>query len=281
MTTPLTKADAPLFPPVDDAARLYPGEVMHARLKPFGHKFVYRVFSVLLDVDRLSEAASTAWFFSVNKRNLVSFHEADHIGKDRETNSLRHYVDSILEEAGIAPPETIKLLAYPRVMNFVFNPLSVYFCYDQSRDLTTAIYEVRNTFGERHTYICEVENGQLTRAGLKQERTKIFYVSPFIDMGMRYHFTIVPPGEKVKLHILEKDNNDPLLVASFDGKSEPFTSRNLARQVGRLPFMTMKIVAGIHWEALKLWLKGAKFHSRGKPPHEISIHDAAKLPAAE
>ncbi len=270
---------APMFAPPEEPALLYPGTVMHARLKPFGHRFTYRVFTVLLDLDRLDEADRLSALFSVNRRNLVSFREADHLPRDASHTTLRAHATALAGEAGVARPARILLLAYPRMFGFVFNPLSVYFCYDDAGALTAAIYEVRNTFGERHTYVCAVEDGQLGPAGLRQERTKIFYVSPFIDLGMRYHFRIVPPGENVRLRILETEGADPLLSATFAGSAKPFSTPVLAGLVARQPFMTLRVVAAIHWQALKLWLKGAKFISRGTPPHPVSYEDAAPGPA--
>ncbi len=272
---------ATAFPPPKAAAMLYPGNVMHARLNPFGHRFNYKVFTLLIDLDRLAEAARSARFFSVNRRNLVAFHEADHLPKDdsSQNKSLAAYARGLVMAAGAPAPHRVLLMAYPRLMGFVFNPLSVYFCYDKADALTCAIYEVSNTFGERHTYVCPVEPGQLNAAGLRQERTKIFYVSPFIDMGTRYHFRILPPGDDVRLRIFETEAGKPLLSATFSGSARPMNSAVLAALVARLPFMTLKVMAGIHWEALKLWIKGAKFHSRGKPPIATSFDDVAAGPA--
>jgi len=264
----------PLFPPVGDAARLYPGKVMHARLMPFGHRFAYRVFSLLIDLDRLGEAGRMSRFFAVNRAAPVSFHEADHLEKGSDAPSLRAYADKLVADAGLPRPASVQLLCYPRILGYVFNPLSVYYCRGEDGELSALIYEVRNTFGERHTYVCPVEDGQLSAAGLRQERTKIFYVSPFIDLGARYHFRMLPPGDTVRMRILETENGKPLLSATFSGEAKALTSANLLALLARLPFMTMKVVVGIHWEALKLWLKGAKFHSRGKPPAPASHGDA-------
>ena len=267
-----------LFEAPDVPAVLYPGKVMHARLKPFGHRFQYKVFTCLFDLDRLQEAEKLSPFFSVNRNNLVSFHEYDHL-PEGDNRMLRDYAADLVEQAGCPTPHKIMLLAYPRIMGFVFNPIANYFCYDQNGALIAVIYEVRNTFKERHTYVCKVENGQLTPSGLRQERNKIFYVSPFMDMDMRYHFRVVPPGEEVKIRIFETEGPDPVLMATFYGISTLFNTKTLLGQVARLPFMTFKIVAGIHWEALKLWIKGAKFHSRGKPPAPVSYQDTASGPA--
>jgi DUF1365 family protein len=261
------------FPPVEEPARLYPGKVMHARLKPFGHRFTYSVFSLLIDLDRLAEADGLSRLFSVNRPNMVSFHEADHVDKEAGATGLRAYAGKLIEDAGLPRPARIQLLAYPRMLGYVFNPLSVYYCYAGDGSLTALIYEVRNTFGERHTYVCPVEPGQMSVAGIRQERSKIFYVSPFIDLGARYCFRMLPPGDTVRLRILETEAGEPLLSATFAGDATPLTTANLASLLIRLPFMTLKVMAGIHWEALKLWSKGAKFHSRGKPPAAVSIRD--------
>lgn len=261
------------FPPVEEPARLYPGKVMHARLMPFGHRFTYRVFSLLIDLDRLAEADGLSRLFSVNRPNMVSFHEADHVDEEAGATGLRAYAGALVEKAGLPRPARIQLLAYPRILGYVFNPLSVYYCYADNGSLTALIYEVRNTFGERHTYVCPVEPGQMSEAGIRQERSKIFYVSPFIDLGARYRFRMLPPGETVRLRILETEAGKPLLSAAFAGDAAPLTTANLASLLIRLPFMTLKVMAGIHWEALKLWAKGAKFHARGKPPAAVSIRD--------
>ncbi len=262
------------FGPVDEAARLYDGKVMHARLKPFGHRFVYRVFTLLVDLDRLDEAGRLSPFFSVNRANLVSFHEKDHLPLSTNKGDLRARADELVENAGLPRPARIQLLAYPRILGFVFNPLAVYYCHGADGGLSAMIYEVRNTFGERHSYVCPVEDGQLSAAGLRQERTKIFYVSPFIDLGARYHFRMLPPADTVRMRILETESGEPLLSASFSGDAKPLTSASILSLSFRHPFMTAKVVAGIHWEALKLWLKGAKFHKRPTPPEPVSYRDA-------
>lgn len=256
-------------------ATLYSGTVMHARLQPFGHRFEYKVFSLLLDIDRLEEANKASQLFSINKRNVASFYEADHIDARvcDPTKGIRTYVDTLYQNAGIKRPARVELLAYPRMFGHAFNPISLYYGYDEGDALIAMIYEVRNTFGERHAYVCAVEQGELTEAGLRQSRTKLFHVSPFIGMKARYDFRLLPPAANLNFRIMEHNENGPLLSATFHAKAELLTNKTLGLALLRIPFLGLKIVAGIHFEALRLWLKGAKFHSSPKPPEAFSIAD--------
>ncbi|SES05984.1 DUF1365 domain-containing protein [Rhizobium sp. NFR03] len=256
-------------PPLDPVL-LYAGDVMHQRMKPLGHRFSYSVFSLLVDLDRLDSAAIRSRLFSVDRFNLLSFHPSDHSG--RKDVSLRVYVNGLLAEAGVVVPAArILLVCYPRILGWVFNPLAVYYAYDASDTLVALIYEVRNTFGDRHTYVCPISPGQVSDAGVRQECDKIFHVSPFMPMAMRYRFRMVPPGESIRWRILETDAEGPVLSATFSGRAQPLTTANILRLVGRIPHLTLKIVAGIHWEAAKLWWKGARYISRPEPPAPTSV----------
>ena len=250
-------------PAGDPPAALYVGEVMHARLKPMGHRFSYRVMSLLIDLDRLAEADRVSALFGVNRRALYSFHEKDH--GDRDGGSLRAYIDRCAAAQGVDLRDgRVLLLTYPRLLGYTFNPLSVYFAYAASGELALVVYEVRNTFGDIHPYVLPVRPGEMSAAGLRQTQDKLFYVSPFIDMAMRYHFRISPPGEAVKLRILETDASGPLLAATFSGRRRPLATASLLRAFVALPLMTLKVMAAIHWEALRLWIKGARLVPR--PP---------------
>jgi uncharacterized protein len=245
----------------DEAAALYFGAVMHARLKPMGHRFSYRVMSLLIDLDRLEDADRLSPLFAVNCACLYSFHEADH--GTRDGSSLRAYAQARAAEHGIdLSGGRVYLLCYPRLFGYTFNPLSVYFCHRADGALALMIYEVRNTFGEIHSYVLPVRAGEANAAGVRQEQDKLFYVSPFVGMAMRYRFRIVPPGEQVKLRILETDREGPLLAATFIGHHRALTTRALLRAFVALPLVTAKIIAAIHWEALRLWLKGARLVAR-------------------
>jgi DUF1365 family protein len=243
--------------PADAAAALYFGEVMHARLKPMGHRFSYRVMSLLIDLDRLDAADRQSPLFGVNRTALYSFSESDHGARDG--SGLRAHVQRRAAERGIdLTGGRVRLLCYPRLLGYTFNPLSVYFCHRADGELALLIYEVRNTFGDLHAYVLPVMPGELSAAGVRQRQEKLFYVSPFIEMAMRYHFRVSPPGERVKLRILETDREGPLLAATFNGRRRSLTTMVLLRSLFSLPLLTLKIVAAIHWEALRLWLKGAR-----------------------
>jgi DUF1365 family protein len=240
-----------------DAAALYVGDVMHARLKPVGHRFSYRVMSLLIDLDRLGVADRQTPLFGVNRRALYSFHEADH--GDRDGSSLRLYAQRCAAEHGIdLTGGRVLLLCYPRLFGYTFNPLSVYYCYRADGQPALLIYEVRNTFGDIHAYVLPVTLGDISPAGIRQTQDKRFYVSPFIEMAMRYHFRVMLPQDRVKLRIIETNSEGPLLSATFNGQRRILTTRELLRSFSSLPLVTLKIIAAIHWEALRLWLKGVR-----------------------
>ena len=258
-------------PPPASPASLYFGNVMHARLKPVGHRFAYRVFCLLIDVDRMAEAGLLSRWFSTSHFNLLSFNPADH----GDGLPLRQHVEALLAPSGLAF-DRILLMCYPRVLGFVFNPVSVYFCYTQGQ-ISALVYEVRNTFGQKHSYVAPVRDGELSAAGVRQQRQKLFYVSPFMDMNLRYLFRLQPPSEKLTLRILECDDDGPMLAAAFSGKRRPLTDRSVLAAFFGLPLMTLKVVGGIHWEALKLWLKGMKLRARPLPPPVSSFVETTPI----
>lgn len=257
------------------AAVLYFGDVMHARLKPMGHRFSYRVMSLLIDLDRLEEADQQSKLFGVNRPALYGFHESDH--GERDGSSLRGYAQRSAAAHGIdLSGGRVVLLCYPRLLGYTFNPLSAYFCHRADGELALIIYEVRNTFGDIHSYALPVRPHQVSAASIRQQQDKLFYVSPFIDMAMRYHFRVSPPGRSVKLRILETDAEGPLLAATFNGRRRELTTAALLRSFFSLPLVTLKIMAAIHWEALRLWIKGARLVPRPvpRPAPRLAPHPA-------
>lgn len=247
-----------LFPPPEEAACLYTGKVMHQRMRPFGHRFNYRVFSLMIDLDRLKEAEASTRLFSVNRFNWFSFHEKDHLdeGEINLAETARHR----FRKAGlVAPVARLLLVCYPRIFGKVFNPLAVYYAYDAEGALIGITYEVRNTFGGLHRYVCPLRDGDMSEAGIRQMADKVFRVSPFVEMDMRYHFRMLPPGEDVRWRILETDRDGPLLSATFSGRHRALTSGAVLSLSAQIPLLFVTVLGGIHWEALKIWLKGAKF----------------------
>jgi DUF1365 family protein len=245
----------------DQPASLYPGEVMHARLKPVGHRFTYRVLNLMIDLDRLTQANRLSWLFGVNRRGLYSFHERDH--GPRDGTSLAAYVRAAARSEGIdLSGGKILLLCYPRLLGYAFNPLSIYYCHRADGSLALVIYEVRNTFGEQHSYFCAVRPGESDAAGLRQSRDKRFYVSPFIEMEMRYHFRLNTPDDTVRVRILETDRDGPLLAATFHGRRQALTTTHLLVAFFVLPLVTLKVMGAIHFEAARLWLKGLRLQPR-------------------
>lgn len=252
-------------------AAIAAGRVMHARLKPVSHRFAYRVFYILVDLDRLDEAARLSRIFSVDRANLVSFRQRDHAsGSGR---SLKREIVSALAGSGIdLAGGHILLLCHPRILGYAFNPLSVYYCYGREGALAALVYEVSNTFGERHSYVVPVADA--AGGTVRQERDKRFHVSPFIDMDKRYRFRLEPPGATVRLRILETGGDGPEFAAALNLRREPLSTAALARRCIWGPLTAVKVVAAIHFEALRLWLKGAPVFGRPAPPAPFSHSDA-------
>ena len=234
---------------------IYNGHVVHKRFKPKVHYFKYKVFSLLIDLSELEILDKKVNFFSFNKFNLISFHEKDH--GERDGSSLKLWVQKNLEKNNIQNTDIkIKILCYPRIFGFVFNPLSVFYVYNLEDQLISILYEVKNTFGEQHTYIFKV----LKDTNLIQNNcSKKFHVSPFIEMNCNYFFRILNPGEKLSVIIDQYDQEGKILFASQDGKRSDLTSENLMNSYLKHPLMTFKIISAIHFEAFKLWIKGIKF----------------------
>ncbi len=233
---------------------LYVGSVIHKRFKPKEHYFKYKVFSLYLNLDEIDKIKKKIPFFSYNKFNLISFYDKDH--GERDGSSLKLWVRKKLDEAGIANNiKNINLLCYPRIFGYVFNPLSIFFVFDKYSSLIATMYEVKNTFGEQHTYIFKTKDNNL----IKNHCDKKFHVSPFMDLNSTYNFKILKPGKKLSIVIDQRDKEGKLLFASQDGKKIELNSKNLIISYLKHPLMTFKIISAIHFEALRLWLKRIKF----------------------
>ena len=233
---------------------IYNGKVIHRRFKPKEHYFKYNVFSLLIDLDELEIIQNKIKIFSYNKFNIISFYETDH--GPRDGTSLKKWIIKNLKDIGINNENIqIKLLCYPRIFGYAFNPLSVFFIYDQNSRLISILYEVKNTFGEQHTYIFKTDDDKI----IINNCSKKFHVSPFIEMECHYYFRVLKPSDKISVIIDQSDKDGKLLYASQDGNARELNEKNLIISYIFHPLMTFKIIVAIHYEALKLWLKGIKF----------------------
>ena len=236
---------------------LYTGWVMHRRLRPRPHRFKYRVFAMLLALDELPALSKRLWLFKWNRRGIFTFYDRDH-GDGRP---LATWLDAVLANEGIVATGPKRVLCYPRIFGYVFNPLSVWFCYDRAGALKGIVYEVHNTYGERHAYVIGCDGEAMSRHGCP----KSFFVSPFLSQQCRYRFRVVPPAERAAITILEEEGGAPVLQASFSGGRRPLSDGALIAMLFAYPLMTLKVIFAIHYEAVRLTLKGVRRH-----PHTIS-----------
>jgi uncharacterized protein len=255
---------------------IYQGWVMHRRLRPRHHRFKYSVFALLLDLDELPELGRASRLFKYNRYGLFSFHDRDH-GPMNAGNApdLRGWLDTLLAGANITAKGPRRVLCYPRILGYVFNPLSVWFCHDEQGALRAIVYEVHNTYEERHAYVLPVPQtpGNTTVKLVRHGCPKNFYVSPFLSRDCHYQFRIRPPGDDIAVAIHEEEAGRPILNASFAGERRPLTDGTLLGMLFTYPLMTLKVVAAIHYEAVRLMLKGVRRH-----PHRAQTVYAAEEP---
>lgn len=239
------------------SSRLYSGTVFHRRVRPRVHQLQYRVFSMLIDLDELPVLHQSLRGFSWNGLNVLSVHDED-FGVDRSA-TLKHGVHEALKQHGIdEAPDRIFLSCYPRVFGYAFNPLSLYYCLREDGGIFALIHEVHNTFGERHLYVLPVNKPS---KWIQQSTDKALFVSPFAHMDMSYRFRLNVPDEKQVIAIRLHDDNGLVLTASYTAEQRPLTSASLMRQVLKMPLLSIKVVSGIHWEALRLWIKRVPWFS--------------------
>ena len=237
-------------------SRLCWGTVVHRRYRPKTHELRYRVFSLLVDLDELDTIDRASRILSVNRPNLISLRECDHGGGGK--TGLKSFISAKVHEVGAAA-ERVTMLCYPRVLGYAFNPLTVYYCYSATEKLSAIVYEVNNTFGDRQFYVLKVDEADKPVA---QSCDKEMYVSPFNTVDGRYEFHVAPPGERLAVGVNLRVGGKALLKAYHTASTEPLTPAGLLRAVLSMPLMTFKVVAGIHYEALRLWLKGPRVPPR-------------------
>ena len=249
---------------------IYSGFITHKRFKPKRHFFNYKTFSLLIDLNEIKNLEKKIKFFSYNRFNILSFYDVDHGARDG--SSLINWVKENLIKAKIDIGQgTIKLLCYPRFFGYVFNPLSIFYCYNENSQLKAVLYEVKNTFNEQHTYVFKASpNSNL----ILHKCDKKFYVSPFMEMEAFYNFRLLNPGPTLNIFIKQKDKEGTLLIACQVGKKIEMSSKNLLFQFLKHPLMSFKVILAIHFEALRLWMKGVKHVKRKiKIKNNLSIEN--------
>ena len=253
----------------DDGGAIYVCEVMHRRTRPRAYEFRYRVFSLLLDIDRIDDTAKRLRLLSHNRFNLLTVRDRDH--GPRDGSALRPWIDRQLAAAGLPDAGAdVRLLCMPRVLGYGFDPLSVWYCRDRTGTLRAVLYEVKNTFGDQHGYLMPVA---ANRSGpVDHAFDKRFHVSPLIGMAARYRIRTEMPGETLAVLIREDDTDGEFLVATQTGTRAPLTDAALLRLFFAIPLMGLKVIAAIHWQAIRSLLRGVRFHRRpGPPPGEVSF----------
>ncbi|MGA0545078.1 DUF1365 domain-containing protein [Brevundimonas sp. VNH65] len=247
-----------------EASALYIGEVTHRRLRPREHRLRYRVFWMLLDLDQIDDIDRKLKLFSRNRFNLLSFHDRDHgLG---DGSALRDRIEDLVSRAGVEiAGGAVRLMTMPRVLGFVFNPISLYYCSGPDGVLKAMVYEVTSTFGVRHAYVIPLSAEDARRGLIRQGAAKALYVSPFMGMDMDYAFRGHAPGECMDMTVDGLDDEGLLITAQMRGGRRDLSDAQVLRTALAFPFLTLKVVAAIHWEALKLWIKGVRL-TRQPPP---------------
>ena len=255
---------------------LYEGHVMHLRLIPARHQFRYRVFSLLLDVDRIAETLRPLRLLRFNRFGLMSFHTRDHGARDG--SDLRKWVERKLATKHMQKPARISLLCFPRMFGFGFSPLSVFYCFDVNDRFYAVIYEVKNTFGGQDAYVLDA--GSEDGGQFYQQQNKRFFVSPFIGLDQRYRFTLAPPDDRLRLRIKQSGPEGETLIATQTGQEVALNDGALFRLFATHPLMSFKVVAAIHFEAFRLFLKRVPFHRYSAQSAENKGEIAGAGPAA-
>jgi len=249
---------------------LYLGRVEHRRLFPVRHRLSYGVWYLLLDLDELPQLDRDVAWFGVDRAAPVSFHAEDH--GPRDGSSLQTWIEGVVSRAGVdLEGGTIRVLCFPRVLGYVFNPLSVWFAHGPGGDLRAIVYEVANTFGGWHHYVVPVDDDR-EGATVRSVFDKELFVSPFIGMDSTYDFRTRVPDERLAVTVRQTVPEGHVLTATLTGDRVPLTGASLRSAFMRYPLVTLKAIGGIHLEALKLWRKGVPFRRHEPPPaHDVTV----------
>lgn len=243
------------------SSALYNGVVVHKRVRPVKHALRYHVFSLLIDCDDLHALDRRLRLFSYNRFNLCSLHDTNH----GDGTAIADYLRGLADRSGVDGIERFLMFCYPRVLGYVFNPVTVYFGVNAAGNARLIVYEVNNTFGERQTYVVPVEPRVGTDT-VHQSCQKMFYVSPFNAVEGRYSFHVTPIDDEITIGIALHTDEGPLLKAFFRGERTALTDATLTKALARTGWLSLKVIGAIHYEALKLWFKGLRLVPRPQRP---------------
>lgn len=233
---------------------IYVGTLRHRRLLPKRHEFTYPLFLVLLDIDRIPELMRISRISSYNRGNVVSYRETDHFGEP--SLPLRERVERDANLQGVTVPRgSIFLLTHLRYFGYNFNPVSFFYCFDEHNDFRSVLAEVNNTFAETHNYWLTPEREVPAGSSKRYRFAKAFHVSPFLAMRQRYDWTFTAPSDRLTVQCMNFEDDSLVFDSTLKLERREWTARELHRAVGSYPLLTLKVIAAIHWHALRLLLK--------------------------
>jgi DUF1365 family protein len=243
---------------------LYECEVMHHRFAPKVHHLHHKIFMAYFDLDELDSLAQKVFLFSHNRKNLYAFRDDDHEPAGKK--SLKERVQNFLKQNDIELPKEnhIRLLTLPRVAGYIFNPISIFFCFDSAEKPICAVVEVGNTFREMKLYLLRAED--FSEKSFSKILQKHFYVSPFSQLDLHFDFNLQIPGAQLDIHVDDFEGDKKILISALTGKRAEFTNRNLFWFTLKYPFITLKVIFLIHCHAFLLWLKRAPFYRKSENP---------------
>jgi DUF1365 family protein len=241
---------------------------MHHRLHPKTHRFAYGIFMMCVDLDELDALASRSRLFRRNRRALYEFRDSDHLEIPGAAAGVKASLGAWLAEQGVelSPAAAVRLLTLPRVAGYIFNPVSFFFCERADGSPLCAVAQVGNTFGELKPYLIPPATGGETGT-FRLVVPKHYYVSPFSDLEVCFDFRLRTPSGRLKIGVNDVAGDRTLLVSTLTGVSLPFTDANLLRLTLRYPLVTLRVIALIHWHALRLWLERVPWHRKAANPH--------------
>jgi DUF1365 family protein len=252
---------------------LYRSTVMHHRLAPTEHRFVYSIFLFCLDLDEIPMLARNLWLFGHNRKNVFEFRDADHLSEG--TNRVKDSVIAYVRSKGVQDPVTkVLLITHLRTLGYIFNPVSFYFCYGPGDEPLCCVAEVMNTYREMKLFL--IRRDHFARGMFRMVRPKHFYVSPFVDLDDMFEFRLALPRDHLRININDIDKRgNTFLVTSLSGEQRKLTNLRLLGYLVRFPFVTVKVIWSIHWQALRLYMKGLPYHTKASDPHlQQEVHYA-------